>query len=57
MDAIWDSGTCAAAMSRGTTKGVIPVLKPRLTLERPINRAGGGRHMEFKSTSWKCLSS
>lgn len=57
MNAIFDSGTCAAAMSWGTTKRVIPVPKPRVALERPISHTGGRRRMEFKRASRECLSS
>jgi hypothetical protein len=41
MAAILASGTCSAASNWGMTKKIVPVLRPSVVLERPINQTGG----------------
>ena len=54
MAAIFDSGTCAAAMSWGMTKKTSPLVNPRVALERPISHKGETRRVQFKQTSSEC---
>src|SRR4249919_1771456 len=45
--AILDTGTCSAASNCGMTKKTVPLVRPRVVLERPINQTGGTRRLDF----------
>jgi|SRR5690348_11552575 len=56
MAAILASGMRSAASSWGSAKKTMPVLNPRVALDRPMTHTAGGRRLEYKGTSGKVLT-